>query len=49
MDIPTEPSLSGFHAEVALWTWVLVVLLYGLWRSFWSPEPDPIRPPGPNP
>ena len=39
--------VSGYFAWVALWVWCAVVLLYGLWRSFSRPDPDPIRPPGP--
>jgi hypothetical protein len=47
-----EPStlgwiISGFQFIVFLWIWVVVVLLGGLIRSLYRPEPDPIRPPGP--
>ena len=44
----SEFLITGFHAEVALWVWVLAVLLHGLWRSVWSPETDPLRPSGPT-
>ena len=34
-----------------VWTllclWLGVVVLHGLYRSFFRPEPDPIRPSGP--
>ena len=39
--------ISGFQAELFLWCWAVLVLLHGLYRSFGSAEPDPIRPPGP--
>ena len=39
--------ISGFQTIVALWIWVAVVLLNGLIRSLYQPEPDPIRQPGP--
>jgi hypothetical protein len=39
--------IEGFHAQVALWVWCALALLYGLWRSLASPDPDPIRPSGP--
>lgn len=40
--------ITGFQYVVALWVWVAVVLLYGLWRSAARPEPDAIRPSGPT-
>ncbi len=39
--------IEGFHAQVVLWIWCALVLLYGLWRSLAGAEPDPIRPSGP--
>ncbi len=39
---------TGFEAALALWTWVAVVLLSGLWRSIYRPAADPIRPSGPG-
>jgi len=39
--------ISGFQAEVVLWCWVVLVLLYGLSRSVTHPDPDAIRPSGP--
>ena len=41
--------VNGFHAWVALWVWLGIVLVYGLaWRSLLQPDPDPVRPPGPG-
>jgi len=39
--------LTGFQAQVFAWCWVVLVLLYGLYRSFTRPDPDAIRPSGP--
>jgi hypothetical protein len=39
--------ISGFQAVCALWAWVAVVVLFGLWRSVLKPEPDAIRQSGP--
>jgi len=39
--------IEGFQAQVALWIWCALVLLYGLWRSLGEAETDPIRPSGP--
>ena len=51
MSVPTEaasgPIISGFQAIVIFVGWSACVLLYGLYRSFYSPEPDPIRDAGP--
>ena len=38
---------GGFVVWVLLWVWLGVVLLHGLARSFFRPEPDSIRPAGP--
>jgi len=38
---------DGFLVWVLLWIWLGLVLLHGLTRSFFRPEPDPIRPAGP--
>jgi hypothetical protein len=40
--------ISGFQTQVFLWCWTALVLSYGLYRSFASPEPDSIRPSGPT-
>jgi len=40
--------ISGFQAQVFLWSWTALVLLYGLWRSFGEGRPDAIRPSGPG-
>ena len=40
--------VSDFQAWVALWIWVPAVLLHGLWRSLFRPEPDEIRSSGPR-
>ena len=40
--------LSGFQAVLALGLWCAAVLLFGLYRSWLRPEPDPIRPSGPT-
>ena len=37
---------NGFHAWTLLWVWLGLILLHGLARSFFRPEPDPIRPSG---
>jgi hypothetical protein len=42
------PLFSGFQALLVLGTWCAVVLLFGLYRSWLRPEPDPIRPSGPT-
>ncbi len=39
--------ISGFQAVCAVWIWVAVVVLFGLWRSAVKPEPDAIRQSGP--
>ena len=39
--------ITGFQAQVFVWCWVVFVLLYGLYRSFTKPAPDPIRDSGP--
>ncbi len=38
---------NGFLVWTLLWVWLGVVVLHGLSRSFFRPEPDPIRPSGP--
>ncbi len=38
---------GGFLVWVLLWLWLGAVVLHGLSRSFFRPEPDPIRSPGP--
>ena len=38
---------DGFFAWALLWLWLGVVVLHGISRSFFRPEADPIRPPGP--
>jgi len=40
--------VTGFQAQVFLWCWTALVLLYGLYRSFGEGRPDPIRPAGPG-
>jgi len=40
--------LTGFQAQVFLWSWTVLVLLYGLFRSVTHKDPDPIRPSGPG-
>jgi hypothetical protein len=40
--------INGFQSTVFLWVWAAVVLLYGLWRSWTKPDPDPIRSSGPT-
>jgi len=42
------PMLSGFQALLALGLWWAAVLLFGLYRSWLRPEPDPIRSSGPT-
>jgi hypothetical protein len=42
------PMFSGFQALLSLIVWVAVVALYGLYRSWLRPEPDPIRLSGPT-
>ena len=44
---PDAAAISGFQAMVGLWIWCGIVVLHGLWRSFGSPDPDPIRLAGP--
>ena len=39
--------ISGFQAIVALWAWVLIVLLHCVFRLWSRPGADPIRPSGP--
>ena len=39
--------ITGFQYVALLWIWVVGVLLNGLMRSLYQPEPDPVRPPGP--
>lgn len=39
--------LTGFQAQVGLWVWVVLVLLYGFYRSLTGSDPDTIRPAGP--
>ena len=39
--------MTGFEAQMFLWVWCGVVLLYAMTRSFARPEPDPIRDSGP--
>ena len=39
--------IEGLHAMLALWAWLLIVVLHGLWRSVAQPDPDAIRPSGP--
>ena len=38
---------DGFLVWTLLWLWLGVVVLHGLFRSFFRSEPDPIRPSGP--
>ncbi len=38
---------DGFLVWILLWVWLGSVALHGLSRSFFRPEPDPIRPSGP--
>lgn len=45
--VGTAWMLNGFQAQVTLWIWSGIVLLYGLWRSFGEAEPDPVRAAGP--
>lgn len=40
--------ISGFQAEIVVWLWAMGVLLHGLSRSYWRPEPDPVRSCGPT-
>jgi hypothetical protein len=39
--------LTGFQATVALWVWVMVMLLHCIFRLWTRPGADPIRPSGP--
>ncbi len=39
--------VTGFQAQVLLWIWIVLVLLYGLYRSTARPEADSIRSAGP--
>ena len=40
--------VSGFEAQVFLWAWIVLALLYGLYRSFVQPDPDSLRASGPG-
>lgn len=40
--------VSGFQSIVALWVWIAIVLIHGLWRSVAKPDPDTIRSSGPT-
>ena len=39
--------VTDFQAVVALWAWVLIVLLHCVFRLWSRPDADPIRPSGP--
>ena len=39
--------ISGLQSIVALGTWLVVVVIYGLVRSLGGAPQDPIRPSGP--
>jgi hypothetical protein len=39
--------LSDNHTWWFLGVWIVVVLVYGLWRSLGEAKQDPIRPSGP--
>ena len=40
--------ISGFQVVMALWAWVVFVLLHAVWRSLpGGTEQDPIRESGP--
>jgi len=39
--------INGFQTTVALWAWVLIVLLHCVFRLWSRPGADPIRPSGP--
>jgi len=39
--------ITGFQAMVALWAWLLIVLLHCVFRLWSHPGADPIRPSGP--
>jgi hypothetical protein len=39
--------LTPTHARVFLGIWVVVVLVYGFWRSLGEAKQDTIRPSGP--
>jgi hypothetical protein len=45
----SEPGwvLDGFQAMIALWSFVLAVLLHALFRLWHRPGPDPVRQSGP--
>jgi hypothetical protein len=38
---------DGYLVRILLWIWFGAVLLHGLARSFFRPDPDAIRPSGP--
>jgi hypothetical protein len=40
--------VTGFQTTVALWAWVLIVLLHCIFRLWSSPGADPIRESGPG-
>ncbi len=40
--------INGFQTTVALWAWVLIVLLHCVFRLWSRPGADPIRLPGPT-
>lgn len=40
--------LSGFGAEVLLWAWTALVVVYAFYRSVASPAADEIRGAGPS-
>ena len=39
--------ITGFLATVVIWVWVIVAVIYGIWRSVGKADQDPIRPAGP--
>ena len=39
--------IDGFQTTIALWAWVLIVLLHCVFRLWSRPGADPIRPSGP--
>ena len=48
MGAPTAGwTFGGFEAMLTLVIWVALMLLHGLFRSLYRPDPDPIRPSGP--
>jgi hypothetical protein len=38
---------TGFQCMVLIWAWLAAVVLNGLLRSVYQPEPDPVRRSGP--